>query len=340
MASAGCGNSGGSGGGGGGRAAYRAAQLFLGGTRRVLAQYGFEVGRGDEAGNQRAIFENDRRRAGNADLQAGGEVFADDVGAIATRVGQRLVSFGEQERGEAVGRTPHLRHPQRCDGFGAAAREGEVADSDAALGVFKDVLLHDAAIGAVHVDEHAHLMLRRGGRDTNHRLRVNLRQRLDPLGGAEDLGDIALRLQVNHLALHHIAAIGADVEHLRPLRELVQSGNRRFLRIAHHARVEDRFRQLHVGRGGVREGGRGDEQTGQGSHGNQRHPGENRLVSYRQQHSRIMTMRGYYRNVMHADDARQTPSPAAPRRRAYKSVSSKDCCDRATTAPRANPRRD
>ena len=134
----------------------------------MLAQYGFEVGRGDEAGNQRAIFENDRRRAGNADLQAGGEVFADDVGAVATRVGQRLVSFGEQERGEAVGRTPHLRHPQRCDGFGAAAREGEVAHGDALFVVLGDVFVQQLAVVAGGVEEDGDGVFFVLGREDDH----------------------------------------------------------------------------------------------------------------------------------------------------------------------------
>ena len=154
---------------------------------------------------------------------------------------------------------------------------------NAALGVFEDVLLHDAAIGAIDVNENRHLVLRRVRHDADHGFRIQLRQRLDALGGAEGFGDVVLGLQVNHFALHDVAAVGADVEDFRPLRELVQPGNGRFFCIAHHARVENRFRQFHVGRGGVHEGNRGGEQAEQGAHRGQVIQGNIKCVSYRQQ---------------------------------------------------------
>ena len=80
------------------RAAHRAARFgWRLALAQVLAQDGFKVGRGDETGDERAVFEDDRRCAGDAHAQAGGEVVADDVGAVAARVGQRLVGFGEQQ---------------------------------------------------------------------------------------------------------------------------------------------------------------------------------------------------------------------------------------------------
>ena len=193
-------------------------------------------------------------------------MLVDDVVAVTTGIGQGLVGFGEQQRAQAVSRTPHLRHPQGSDGLRAAARKGEVADGDAALGIFEDVLLHDAAVGTIDIHEDRYAVLRRVGRDTNHRFRVELRQRLDPLGSAERLGNIALRLQVNHFALHDIAAVGADIKDFRALRKLVKTGNRRFHGVTHNARVENRFCQFHIGRGGLRDRPRDDEQTSQNSH--------------------------------------------------------------------------
>ena len=213
----------------------------------VFVQNGFKVGRGDEARDKGAVFKNNGRCAADAEFLRNGVLFTNNFAAIAARVGQRLVSLGEEQGTQAVGCAPHLCHAEGSAAVRAAARVGEIVDGDAALGVFEDVLLHQAAVGAVHVGKNGDVVRRRIRQDADHGFWVKGGEGFNPLAGAEGFGDIDLGLQIDHFTLHDVAAIGTDVEDFVTLSELVEAGDGGFDGIAHDARVEDGFGQFHIG---------------------------------------------------------------------------------------------
>lgn len=213
----------------------------------VFVQNGFKVGRGDEAGDKGAVFKNDGRCAADAEFLRDDILFTNNFAAIAARVGQRLVSLSEEQGTQAVGCAPHLCHAEGGAAVRAAARVGEVVDGDATLGVFKDVLLHQAAIRTVHVGKNSDVVRRRIRQDADHGFRIKGGEGFYPLAGAESFGDIDLSLQVDHFTLHDVATIGTDVEDFVTLSELVEPRDRGFDGVAHDAWVEDGFGQFHIG---------------------------------------------------------------------------------------------